>query len=167
MSFTSSSTRPDFSAAATAHGWSPKRVKVLIVYCELTDARHVMDRLVRTTRATRGAVLHPMLWRIDQLNDRRWADASLADADEAGCIVFAMRSSLAFSVQVSTWLTSVLARKNRSATELMVLDGDEDPWTISIEHSAETSPKHTAREEMTARHSAELRVNDELIAQSA
>jgi hypothetical protein len=108
-----------------------------------------------------------MLWRIDQLNDRRWADASLADADQACCIVFAMRSSLAFSAQASAWLTSVLARKNRSATEVMVLDGDEDPWTISIERSAETSRKRTTREEMTARRSADVRVNDEMFARSA
>jgi hypothetical protein len=118
-----------------SRSWMPAPFRTIILYADLPSARNAMDRLARMVRhSQRVVVLHPTLWRFDQLNDPRWREMSLVDALDVGWIVFATRASFAIPAAASDWLTSVLARKTRNSTHLLMLEGDEEPWTVAIEH---------------------------------
>jgi hypothetical protein len=118
---------------------SSRRLRVLIVYGDLPGARLTMERLGRLIResASPGTLLHPLLWRVDQLENPRWQDASIADAVSADWVVFATKAAWTFAPEVNRWLGFVLARKAREPLYLLALPQNETPWTISIEHSAE------------------------------
>jgi hypothetical protein len=114
----------------------PRRLQVLILYRDLLTARTVMDRLARMLRAyepSRRTVLHPLLWRLDQLEDARWRQPSLADAARTDWIVFAGRAVTAFSPATNRWLKAALARKNGQPLNLLALSPDDDPWSITLE----------------------------------
>lgn len=116
-----------------------RRLRVLIVYSDLAGARLTMQRLGRLIRESpaSGTVLHPLLWRVDQLDSARWQEASIADAVSADWVVFATKAAWSFAPEVSRWLGFVLARKAHEPIYLLALPHNETPWTISIEHSAE------------------------------
>jgi hypothetical protein len=120
----------------------PRRLQALILYRDLLTARTVMDRLarlIRTVDSSRRSVLHPLLWRLDQLDDPRWRESSLVDATNADVIVFAGRGVMAFSSEANRWLESVMARKKNRPLELLALSPDGDPWSITLEQEAGTA----------------------------
>lgn len=113
---------------------NPPRFRVLILYENLNGARQAMDRLARAIRqCARSTILHPMLWRFDQLDDARWRELSLLDAAEADCLVCAASTSVAFSAGASAWLFEAVWRRSEPATHVLTLSEDEEPWTIAIE----------------------------------
>jgi hypothetical protein len=147
------------------HVASPsRRLRVLIVYTDLAGARLTMERLGRLIRESPAptTVLHPLLWRVDQLDSARWQEASVADAVSADWVVFATKAAWTFAPEVNRWLGFVLARKAHEPLYLLALPNNETPWTISIEHSAEV---HAAAAQL--RQSTPPEDNEEYFAKSA
>src|SRR4051812_5637626 len=106
---------------------SARRLRVLIVYSDLAGARLTMQRLARLIResAASGTALHPLLWRVDQLDNGRWQEASLADAVSADWVVFATKAAWTFAPAVNRWLGFVLARKADEPLCLLALPNNE------------------------------------------
>ena len=96
-----------------------------------------MARLTAILRGQREAFhLQPMLWRFDQLDDPRWREMALADAARAATVVLALGNSPTVGPSGEAWLTSLAARQRGAKLTALAFIGDEEAWTISLQHTA-------------------------------
>ena len=118
----------------------PQPYPVLIAYASVPAARQAMARLTEILRGQREAfLLQPMLWRFDQLDDPRWREMALADAARAATLVLALGSSATVGPGGEAWLTSLAARQRGAKLTALAFIGDDEAWTISLQHTAAAS----------------------------
>lgn len=80
-----------------------------------------------------GSVLQPMLWRFDQLTERRWREMAIRDACRAWTVTLAVADELAFDQVPENWLRAVLGHLQGSRLNVLALIGADDMWTLSFE----------------------------------
>ena len=132
MSFTSSHSRGRLARTAA----SPLPIYLFIAYAELRAARDAIERAKDMLgRTTRGRTLHPMLWRFDQLEQPRWREMALHDAQRAHAIVLAMGNASTLDAGAEEWLAALAQRAAGSPIHCLVLMRDGEPWTISLQRS--------------------------------
>ena len=109
-------------------------VPVLIAYSDVTSARQAMTRISRMLQASQpNCHLQPMLWRFDQLLKATWHNMALHDARRARVLALAVADEPALANVSETWLGALLERAKGHLLHVLVIVGDTDPWTITLE----------------------------------
>lgn len=106
---------------------------VFVAYADIPSARHALHRLSQWLRKNhRHAELRPMLWRFDQLDDPRWRDLSLRDAESTRTLVLAMRDETAVCARTQAWLAALLQRIRGTSIDVWTLIGETEGWTVTL-----------------------------------
>lgn len=118
---------------------------VFVAYADIPSARHALHRLSQWLRKNhRHAELRPMLWRFNQLDDPRWRDLSLHDAQSTRTLILAMRDESALCARTQAWLAALLQRLHGTSIDVWTLIGETDGWTVTL--SPPTAAPAPARE---------------------
>lgn len=122
---TQAQTRP------TTHPRVP--VRALIVYREIACARQSLAHLTAMLqRSRRDAELHPMLWRVDQLDDPRWRELALRDASRAEMVVLALLDEAALCAKTEAWLETLRLTMKGQELHVLALVGTDEAWSITL-----------------------------------
>ena len=80
--------------------------------------------------------MQPMLWRFDQLLKGTWRAMALRDARRASVLAIAVANELTLGNLPDAWLDALLDRAKGHCLHVLVVIGDTDPWTITLEQPA-------------------------------
>lgn len=106
---------------------------VFIAYGEVSAARDALERVKRMRgRQMKDSIVHPMLWRFDQLGRAPWRETALHDALRAHAIVLAMGSRPALDSTTDEWLAALTNVSSGAPITCTTFMGDE-AWTISLQ----------------------------------
>lgn len=113
----------------------PTLFPVFIAYADVPAARRAMELFAARLRTIHSSQrLQPMLWRFDQLNQRRWREMALSDAIRAAAVVIALSDDVPLNTAAETWLTTLAVRHHGARVNLVaVLNGEA--WSISLQQS--------------------------------
>lgn len=133
--------QPSFAKAIRALSHRPRgetgassrpTLAVFVAYSDIASARTALNRLTALLRQTRGAEVRPMCWRFDQLEDPRWREMALRDAQRAAVVTLAMPDEAAFCPRTQAWITALLERSQGGSLTVWAVVGDNEPLTISL-----------------------------------
>lgn len=117
------------------------RLKVFVGYGDLTAFRRAMAAIGEGIRSRAAkADLEPRLWRFDQLTDAHWRDRSIEAALGSDVVVLASSAPDAAGPDIDSWIAHYLRAAAGRRTTLIVITGESDAWTISLEASAQPQP---------------------------
>jgi hypothetical protein len=118
----------------------------LIAYSDVTSARQAMTRISRMLQTSHpNCFLQPMLWRFDQLRKATWQAMALRDARQASVLAFAVANEPTLGHIPEAWLEALLERAKGHLLHVLVMIGDTDPWTITLEQPARSLRAEPAR----------------------
>ena len=144
--------------SAAASGIFPKRraprpmvrLTAFVGYGDMAAFRRATAAIGEALRSRAvQAELEPRLWRFDQMCDPHWRQRSIDAALGADVVVLASSSADAAGPEVDAWIATYLAATGGRRTTLIVITGENDAWTISLEASAQ-------RESLPMRAACEL-----------
>lgn len=115
-------------------------ISVFIAYSDVPAARNALHRvslLLRSGKRREIFQFQPMLWRFNQLNDARWTAMALRDARLAAVLVIAMSDTSAMCQGAETWLAALASEPDGPAITALVLIGEAESWTISLQRTVQ------------------------------
>jgi hypothetical protein len=106
---------------------------VFVAYGEVSAARDALERVKRMRgRRIQDSIVHPMLWRFDQLGRAPWREMALHDALRAHAIVLAMGRLAALDSTTDEWLAALTNLTGGAPITCTTFMGEE-AWTISLQ----------------------------------
>jgi len=106
----------------------------LIAYGDVSSARQAMTGISRMLQTSHPhCYLQPMLWRFDQLLKETWHEMALRDARRASLLALTVTNEAALADLSEAWLGALLDGSKGHQLHVLVMVGDTEPWTITLE----------------------------------
>lgn len=112
-------------------------LKVFIGYADLPAVRRATSAVGQAMmRSGLSVDFRPMLWRCEQLVSSHWRDRATSAALEADIVVVASSTPGGITPAVEQWINGFIDAAHGRRATLVVINGANDAWTISIEKPA-------------------------------